>query len=282
MVTANARWEPLWELAGDRQGDATTGPTVYDPACVMGTAIGWTDVTWNPTTGCDQVSPGCDNCYALVLAARLQKMGSVRYQRDGDPRRSGPGFGLTIHQDKLDAPLRWRKPRRVFVNSMSDLFHEQIPTSFIQSVFDTCGQTPQHVYQILTKRSKRLVRVADRLDWHPNIWVGVSVENNRYAFRADLLRQVPTPNRFVSAEPMLGPVDKMTLGGIGWVIAGGESGPRARPCRKRWVAELRDRCTDQGVPFFFKQWGGRQWNSRGCELDGLTHKQFPPQMAVHQ
>ena len=249
---------------------------------IVATGIEWTDVTWNPNTGCDRVSPGCDNCYALTLAARLKKMGSPRYQRDGDPDRSGPGFGLTLHQDKLDTPLSWKKPRFVFVNSMSDLFHERVPVGFIQRVFDTCGATPQHTYQILTKRHQRMVGLASRLEWHPNIWMGVSVESARYAFRVDALRGVPAAGRFVSAEPILGALDGIDLTGVGWVIAGGESGAGARPVDRKWVTGLRDLCDRQGIPFFFKQWGGRRWNEGGCELDGISHKEFPVEMTARK
>lgn len=239
------------------------------------TSIEWTETTWNPTTGCDRTSPGCDHCYAQTLAKRLKAMGSPRYQLDGDERTSGPGFRLTLHPDLLDQPRRWRQPRTVFVNSMSDLFHKDVPISFIRDVFDTISDTPQHQYQILTKRSKRLAAVADKLEWPANLWMGVSVENERYRFRVDHLREVPSAVRFLSCEPLLGPIPELHLDRIDWVIAGGESGPRARPMMLPWVSDLRDQCTTAGVAFFFKQWGGRTPKAGGRELDGRTWDDMP-------
>ena len=219
------------------------------------TGIEWTEATWNPTTGCDRVSPGCDNCYALVLAKRLKAMGNPKYQHDGDPRTSGPGFGLTIHPDHLELPYRWRKPRVIFVNSMSDLFHPSVPAEFIQRVFQVMADTPRHTYQVLTKRSQRLASLADQLPWPDNVWIGVSVESERYSFRVRHLQSVLGPVRFVSAEPLLGSLASMDLTGVDWLIAGGESGHGARPMDPRWVLELRDKCLQADVPFFFKQWG---------------------------
>ncbi|WP_083983654.1 DUF5131 family protein [Actinomadura hibisca] len=239
------------------------------------TAIEWTELTWNPTTGCDKVSPGCTNCYALTLARRLKAMGSAKYQADGDPRTSGPGFALTVHPDTLAQPYRWRAPRMVFVNSMSDLLHARVPLDFIQQVFAVIADTPQHTYQILTKRSLRLRRLADRLDWPPNLWMGVSVENAAVLRRVDDLRAVPAAVRFLSCEPLLGPLPGLDLDGIGWVIAGGESGPGHRPMRPDWVRQIRDRCQAAGVPFFFKQWGGPTSKAAGCELDGRTWSDRP-------
>ena len=239
------------------------------------TAIEWTDATWNPTTGCDRTSPGCDHCYALTLAKRLKAMGVHKYQRDGDPRTSGPGFGLTLHHDALDIPGRWIHPRHIFVNSMSDLFHKDVPTTFIQRVFDVMASCPQHTFQVLTKRSQRLARLAHRLPWPSNVWIGVSVESNRYAFRVDHLRSVPAAVRFVSAEPLLGPLDDLTLAGIDWVIAGGESGARARPVSAEWLREIRDSCQTDGVSFFFKQWGGRTPKAGGRLLDARTWDEMP-------
>jgi protein gp37 len=244
-------------------------------------SIEWTEATWNPTTGCDRTSAGCDHCYALTLSKRLKAMGVSKYQHDGDPRTSGPGFGLTLHPDSLDLPKRWAAPRTVFVNSMSDLFHDDVPTPFVARVFEVMASTPQHTYQLLTKRSKRLVRVASELEWPSNVWMGVSVENDSYSFRADHLRSVPAAVRFLSVEPMLGPVPSLDLEGIRWVIAGGESGPGARPIQREWVADLRDRCLTCGVAFFFKQWGGRTPKAGGRELDGRTWDELPPvSMAV--
>lgn len=217
--------------------------------------IEWTESTWNPTTGCDRTSPGCDNCYALTLARRLKAMGNPRYQSDGDPRSSGPGFCLTLHHDQLDLPHRWTTPRTIFVNSMSDLFHPGVPDSFIRDVFRVMAETPRHTYQVLTKRSKRLVRLGQRLPWSSNVWMGVSIESDRYSFRADHLRGVPATIRFISAEPLLGFLPSLSLAGIDWLIAGGESGHGARPMHPAWVRALRDRCSESQTAFFFKQWG---------------------------
>ena len=238
-------------------------------------AIEWTEATWNPTTGCDRTSPGCDNCYALALSKRLKAMGQPKYQRDGDPRTSGPGFGLTIHPDTLDVPRSWSVPRTIFVNSMSDLFHHEVPEPYIHRVFDVIAETPRHQYQVLTKRSRRLADVGQRLEWPPNLWIGVSVENSRYRFRLDHLRRVEAAVRFVSAEPLLGPLEKLDLAGIDWLIAGGESGPGARPVEEGWLIDLRDQCAAAGVPFFFKQWGGRTPKAGGRDLQGSTHDEMP-------
>lgn len=218
-------------------------------------SIEWTESTWNPTTGCDRTSPGCDHCYALTLSKRLQAMGNPKYQLDGDPRTSGPGFGLAVHEDQLDLPRRWSTPRVIFVNSMSDLFHKDVPEEFILRVFRVMEETPQHTYQVLTKRTQRLAKIASRLPWPENVWMGVSIETDKYAFRADHLRTVPAAIRFVSAEPLLGPLEKLELHMIDWVIAGGESGPGARPMHPAWARGLRDRCIESDVAFFFKQWG---------------------------
>ena len=241
---------------------------------VADSAIEWTDVTWNPSTGCDRTSPGCDHCFALTLAKRLRAMGQAKYQNDGDPRTSGPGFKLTLHPDVVDAPRTWSGSRTVFVNSMSDLFHDDVPLGFIRDVFDVMADTPQHQYQVLTKRSKRLRQLAIDLPWPANVWMGVSVETQRYAFRVDHLRDVPAATRFVSAEPLLGPL-VLDLAGIDWLIAGGESGPGARPLDGNWVRLLRDQCVASGVAFFFKQWGGRTPKAGGRELDGRLWDEMP-------
>jgi protein gp37 len=238
-------------------------------------AIEWTEVTWNPVTGCDRISSGCDHCYALTLAKRLKAMGVAKYQHDGDPRTSGPGFGVTVHHDAINEPYRWRSPRVVFVNSMSDLFHARIPLSFVRDVFDVIADTPQHTYQVLTKRSLRLLRLAEQLRWPPNLWMGVSVENAAAMARIGHLRQVPTTVRFLSCEPLLGPLDDLDLSGIGWVIAGGESGPEYRPMQLDWARGIRDACQRAEVPFFFKQWGGRTPKALGRELDGQLWDQMP-------
>ncbi len=238
-------------------------------------AIEWTETTWNPVTGCDRVSIGCDNCYALSFAKRLKAMGQPKYQNDGDPRTSGPGFRLTLHPDVLEEPYRWRTPRLVFVNSMSDLFHPEVHLGFIRDAFGVMAETPRHTYQILTKRSQRLAAVGPELDWPRNVWMGVSVETGRYAFRIDHLRTVPAEVRFISAEPLLGPLVDLDLSGIHWVIAGGESGPGARPMEEAWVLDLRDQCTAADIPFFFKQWGGPHSKSGGRLLAGRVYDDMP-------
>jgi len=230
---------------------------------VAASRIEWTDVTWNPTTGCDRISPGCDHCYALTLAKRLKAMGQPKYQNDGDPRRSGPGFGLTLHESLVDAPRRWPGRRSVFVNSMSDLFHDAVPEPFIRRVFDVMAETPRHTYQVLTKRSRRLAQLARCLPWPANVWMGVSVENQDYAFRADHLRQVPAAVRFLSVEPLLGPVT-LTLDGL-----------EARPIDGAWITAIRDQCVEAGVAFFFKQWGGRTPKANGRALEGRTWDEMP-------
>ncbi|HZM82927.1 MAG TPA: phage Gp37/Gp68 family protein [Candidatus Limnocylindrales bacterium] len=237
--------------------------------------IEWTEATWNPTTGCDRISAGCDNCYALRLAKRLKAMGSAKYQNDGDPRTSGPGFAVTVHADAVQVPLRWHQPRMVFVNSMSDLFHARVPVPFIRQVFDVMAATPQHTYQILTKRAARLAKIARQFDWPANVWMGVSVEDADQLARLDHLRRVPAAVRFVSAEPLLGPLTDIDLSGIRWVIVGGESGPNARPMSPGWARSTRDQCLDGDVAFFFKQWGGRTPKAGGRQLDGLTWDQMP-------
>ncbi|MEZ5184983.1 MAG: phage Gp37/Gp68 family protein [Candidatus Nanopelagicales bacterium] len=239
------------------------------------TGIEWTEVTWNPTTGCDRISAGCDNCYALILAKRLKAMGQPKYQADGDPRTSGPGFGLTVHPQTLDEPYTWRHPRIVFVNSMSDLFHAKVPLGFVRDVFAVIADTPQHTYQVLTKRSTRLRKVADRLDWPGNLWMGVSVEKSDALYRVDDLRTVPAAVRFLSCEPLIGPLDGINLNRIGWVIAGGESGPNYRPMQLAWARSIRDACKQADVPFFFKQWGGRTPKAAGRELDGRLWNEMP-------
>jgi protein gp37 len=230
-------------------------------------AIEWTDATWNPVTGCTKVSPGCKHCYAERLAARLQAMRNPRYRN---------GFALTLQHDQLTLPLRWRDPRRIFVNSMSDLFHEDVPEEFIRRAFQIMAQAHWHVFQVLTKRAKRLGELAPRLPWPSNVWQGVSVENARYASRiADLVR-VPAAVRFLSVEPLLGPIPHLPLDGIAWVIVGGESGPGHRPIQPEWVRAIRDQCAHAGVAFFFKQWGGTRPKAGGRMLDGQEWSEMPP------
>jgi len=209
------------------------------------------------------------------MAKRLKAMGSARYQQDGDPRTSGPGFALTVHPDALDQPYKWTGRRIVFVNSMSDLFHAKVPLDFVRQVFEVMRDTPQHTYQVLTKRSARLPKVAGKLDWPDNLWLGVSVENEDHMDRVNHLRQVPAAVRFLSCEPLLGPLPSLDLAGIGWVITGGESGPRARPLDPQWVRDIRDICVQAQVPFFHKQWGGRTPKEGGRLLDGLTWDEMP-------
>ncbi len=241
----------------------------------VGTSIEWTEATWNPTTGCDKVSVGCDNCYALTLSKRLKAMGAEKYQNDGDPRTSGPGFGVTVHPDALLTPYTWKQPKIVFVNSMSDLFHAKVPLDFVRQVFAVIADTPQHTYQVLTKRSARLRKVADQLDWPDNLWIGVSVENEAAMSRMDALRRVPAAVKFLSCEPLLGPLPQINLDGIDWVIAGGESGPNHRPIQAEWVTDVRDACQVGGVPFFFKQWGGRTPKAGGRTLEGMVWDEMP-------
>jgi protein gp37 len=228
--------------------------------------IEWTEMTWNPVTGCTKVSPGCKNCYAERMAKRLKRMGNMRYRN---------GFAVTLHEELIDAPCHWKSPRLVFVNSMSDLFHEAVPVTFIRRVFNTMCRCPQHQFQILTKRAGRVVELADRLEWPGHIWMGVSVENQEYICRAELLRQVPAAVRFLSVEPLLGAIDALPLEGIDWVIVGGESGAKARPMREEWVESILRQCRRAGVPFFFKQWGGVMKHRTGRELHGRTYDEMP-------
>ena len=228
--------------------------------------IEWTEATWNPVTGCSKVSTGCKHCYAERLARRLQAMGSVRYRN---------GFTVTLHPAVLDLPKRRRQPRMIFVNSMSDLFHEHVPLEFIQRVFATMRDCPQHTFQILTKRSARLRDLAQYLDWAPNIWMGVSVENRRVIHRIHDLQAVPAYVRFLSCEPLLGPLDDLPLDGIHWVIVGGESGPGARPMQADWVRAILEQCRRAHVPFFFKQWGGVRKDRTGRDLDGRAYDEMP-------
>lgn len=237
-------------------------------------SIEWTEATWNPTTGCDKISAGCDNCYAMTLAKRLKAMGNPKYQNDGDPRTSGPGFGLSIHPDALDLPRRWRSPRTVFVNSMSDLWHARVPSAFIGAVFNVMADTPQHTYQLLTKRPRRVARMANSLPWPPNVWMGVSVEQQDQAWRIAELVKVPAAVRFISAEPLLGPLS-LDLKNVDWLIAGGESGANHRPVEEAWIQQLRDQCVAAEVAFFFKQWGGHHAKRGGRMLDGRTWDALP-------
>lgn len=232
--------------------------------------IEWTDATWNPLTGCNKISPGCKHCYAERMAGRLQNMGVANYSN---------GFELTLHEHALDTPRRWKSPKTVFVNSMSDLFHKDVPLEFIQRVFRVMAETPQHRYQVLTKRADILVQHAPYLEWPANVWMGVSVENLKYVDRIDGLRTVPAAVRFLSLEPLLGPLPGMDLTGIHWVIVGGESGPGARPMDERWVVDIRDQCVAAQVAFFFKQWGGTNKKRAGRLLEDKTWDEMPANAA---
>ncbi len=221
--------------------------------------IEWIETTWNPITGCNKISPGCKYCYAEIMAKRLCAMGQKNYQS---------GFQVKLHSHVLAKPLTWKKPQTVFVNSMSDLFHEKVPIEFIKKTFDIMKKVNRHQYQLLTKRSERLMELDLYLDWEPNIWMGVSVENENYKFRIDHLRNTSAFIKFLSLEPLIGPLNKLDLTGIDWVIVGGESGPKARPMKKEWVTTIRDQCKDAEIPFFFKQWGGFNKKKNGRLLDG--------------
>lgn len=229
-------------------------------------AIEWTDATWNPVTGCVEVSPGCDHCYARTFAERFRGVPDHPYEQ---------GFDLRLWPDRLDYPLQWKKPRRIFVNSMSDLFHKDVPDEYIYRVFDVMAQANWHNFQVLTKRPQRLARLAPSLPWPDHVWMGVSIEADEYTWRADFLRQAPATVRFVSAEPLLGPLPSLNLDGIHWIITGGESGIGHRICNPEWVRDLRDRSVARGVAFFHKQWGGRTPKAGGRELDGRTWDEYP-------
>lgn len=239
----------------------------------QGSGIEWTESTWNPVTGCTKVSPGCKNCYAKRMAERLQAMGQVNYAN---------GFDLTIQPHMLELPLGWKKPQAVFVNSMSDLFHEHVPTAYIREVFNVMNRAYWHRFQVLTKRAERLITLNAELKWAPNIWMGVSVENDKYRSRIDELRSTWAHLKFLSLEPLLGPLRNLNLSDIDWVIVGGESGPKARPIDPAWVTDLRDQCRQARVPFFFKQWGGKNKKKTGRILDGRTWDQMPKVEVKHR
>ena len=229
-------------------------------------SIEWTESTWNPVTGCTKISPGCKHCYAERMAKRLHAMGQRNYAR---------GFKLTIHEAALETPLHWRKPRTIFVNSMSDIFHKEVPPCFIQQTFDVMRQAYWHRFQILTKRSKRLLELSPTLPWSPNIWMGVSIESKMFEFRVDHLRRTGAAIKFLSLEPLLSPIPNLNLEGIDWVIVGGESGPGSRPLDPTWAIGIRDQCLKAAVPFFFKQWGGKNKKKAGRRLENRTWDQMP-------
>lgn len=230
------------------------------------TDIEWTEMTWNPVTGCTKISQGCKHCYAERMTKRLTAMGSDRYRN---------GFAVTLQPDLLEVPLKWRQPRVVFVNSMSDLFHEEVPESYIRRVFETMVVARQHTFQILTKRAERLATLAPRLPWPANVWMGVSVEDSRVIDRVGYLQKVPAAVRFLSLEPLIGPLEGLPLKGIDWAIVGGESGPHARPMRKEWVSSILRQCRAAGVAFFFKQWGGIRKDLTGRRLNGRHYNEMP-------
>ena len=235
-------------------------------------SIEWTEVTWNPTTGCNKVSAGCKFCYAEVMAKRLQAMGIDKYQ---------DGFGLALHPETLRQPYRWKKPRVVFVNSMSDLFHERVPMSYIKRVFQVMNDNSQHVFQVLTKRSERLLECAEDLSWTSNIWMGVSVEDERVLHRIDDLSRTPARTKFLSCEPLIGPLERLELGNIDWVIVGGESGRKPRPMNPAWAIDIQEQCDQADVAFFFKQWGGVNKKKAGRTLNGRTYSEMPnTQLAI--
>lgn len=237
----------------------------------LNSAIEWTEATWNPVTGCTKISAGCRHCYAERMARRLQAMGQPNYAQ---------GFRVSIHPHALPLPLKWKKPRTVFVNSMSDLFHERVPVGFVEQVFRVMHQADWHQYQILTKRSERLLELDSVLGWAPHIWMGVTVESADYTFRIGHLRQTGAVIKFLSLEPLLGPVPDLDLREIDWVVVGGESGPGARPMRREWVVAVRDGCRRAGVPFFFKQWGGVGRKRAGRILNGRTWDEMPASAAT--
>lgn len=230
------------------------------------TKIEWTESSWNPITGCSPISPGCAHCYAARFAKRLQAMGNPRYKN---------AFEVTIHEDLINAPLSWKKPQMIFVNSMSDLFHDDVPTEIIKRIFDTMNKAPAHTFQVLTKRAERLAELAPELQWSDNIWMGVSIENQDMIFRSDLLRQTDAHIKFISAEPLLSSLDGLNLEGIDWLIVGGESGPGCRPMKKEWVLDLKNLCEATDTAFFFKQWGGTNKKKAGSLLNGKMYKDYP-------
>lgn len=232
----------------------------------MKTKIEWTKVTWNPTTGCDKISAGCKNCYAAVTSKRMLAMKKPKYKN---------GFKLTTHPDTLSYPYKLKKPTTIFVNSMSDLFHKDVPFVFIQKVFEVMNNTPQHTYQVLTKRSERVAELSPLLNWTPNIWMGVSVENSDALYRIDDLRKTGASIKFLSCEPLLAELPNMDLKGIGWVIVGGESGPGSRPIEKVWVEDIQKQCLNLNIPFFFKQWGGVNKKKAGKLLNGIIYHEMP-------
>ena len=239
----------------------------------LNSSIEWVTATWNCLTGCTKISPGCKNCYAERMSKRLKLMGQKNYRN---------AFDLTLHPHMLELPLKWKKPQRVFVNSMSDLYHKDVPFEFIERVFDVMRRAHWHTFKILTKRPERLQELSPRIEWPDNVWQGVSVENADYAFRIDHLRNTGAQTKFLSIEPLLGPLPELNLSGIDWAIIGGESGPGARPMEAEWVRDIQRQCTEQGTAFFFKQWGGTNKKKTGNELDGQKFEEFPVELNLRR
>jgi protein gp37 len=235
------------------------------------TTIEWTESTWNPVTGCTKISPGCKHCYAERMAIRLRAMGQPNYSN---------GFNLTLHEHVLEAPLQWKKPQMIFVNSMSDLFHEDVPEWFILKTIDVMRRAYWHQFQVLTKRADRLAELDSIIDWPDNVWMGVSIENSDYLFRANCLRATAAKLKFLSIEPLLGPIPEINLDNLDWAIVGGESGPKARPMDEKWVIDIRNQCLKANVPFFFKQWGGKNKKKAGRLLEGRVWSQWPNRVIV--
>lgn len=264
LSCARCEPNPTWVLTEDACLGLAGGATIQQMPGPS--TIEWTQATWNPVTGCTKVSPGCAHCYAETFAERFRGVAGHPYEQ---------GFDLKLWPERLEIPLRWREPRLIFVNSMSDLFHEDVPEDYIGGVFTVMRLATQHTFQVLTKRHERLAQLARAISWPKNVWMGVSIENRRFVKRADYLRQVPAAVRFISAEPLLGPLEGLDLTGIDWVITGGESGHRHRPIKPEWVRGLRDRCGESAIPFFFKQWGGRTSKAGGRLLDGREWSEMP-------
>ena len=251
--------------------------------------IEWTELTWNPVTGCNKISPGCKFCYAEVMTRRLKAMGVEKYK---------DGFNIRTHAESLNIPFTWKRSKVVFVNSMSDLFHPDVPIEFIKAVFSVMNQTPQHTYQVLTKRSERLLELSPQLNWTNNIWMGVSVENEDYTYRINDLSKTTAQIKFISIEPLIGPVKTLSLEKINWVIVGGESGHKARPVKESWIEFVKIKCEENKIPFFFKQWGKPKFNTNqsdptissehpqhakgGCELNGVIYRQLPFRVGLHR
>ena len=236
-------------------------------------SIEWTEMTWNPSTGCTKISSGCKNCYAEIMAIRLKAMGMQKYKN---------GFSLTCHPEDLNLPYKWKKPRMIFVNSMSDLFHEDMPFEFIKQVFNVMNNCHQHIFQVLTKRSENLIKYSSLLNWTPNIWMGVTVENNNYINRIDHLRKASAFIKFISFEPLIGQISKVNLHEIDWVIVGGESGSSVRPIDLNWIVDIKEKCEELDIPFFFKQWGGKNKKKNGNLLLGNKYLQIPKPYEIVQ